>query len=325
MRPILSVLLLLLISLSAQAAIRDCTAQERDDGNAQLMAIAGDDTRKMVILSRHVPFAINQSTQTQNEKTLYQNGYVMSYDPDLRTAVWVSYRLTRDDVDNAAGNDRVNYFRKDPRLAEDEASRPVDNDEPIFDQGQLANDADMKDNLTEQVNTYVMSNMSPQHCRFNRGIWLPLEALTRIWAKKYGAVLATSGAIFDRDGVAGRDADADAVRMHSNNNHEKVAVPSAYYKVILWEDPSGWKSIAFLLPHINTDDGTTWADVKPDVMNDIVTISEIEEEASMRLFPALNRNELTETIHGSDWDFSDGESNFNGTIHDDSACVTLVN
>ena len=64
-----------------------------------------------------------------------------------------------------------------------------------------------------------MSNMSPQHCRFNRGIWLSLEHLTRIWANndQYGAILVTSGAVFDRDDVTGRDTDDVALRMLSNN------------------------------------------------------------------------------------------------------------
>lgn len=172
-----------------------------------------------------------------------------------------------------------------------------------------------------------MSNMSPQHCRFNRGIWLSLEHLTRIWANndQYGAILVTSGAVFDRDDVTGRDTDDVALRMLSNNGKERVAVPSHYYKVILRQDEAGWKSIAFLLPHTNKDHGTSWVDVKPDVIDTIVSISEVEELASLRLHPALNRGELTETILGSDWDFDTGRSNFNSGILDNNACVTSVN
>jgi hypothetical protein len=47
--------------------------------------------------------------------------------------------------------------------------------------------------------------------------------------------------------------------------------------------------------------------------------------ASLRLRPALNRSELTETILGSDWDFDNGRKNFNSRIRDDNACVISVN
>ena len=57
-------------------------------------------------------------------------------------------------------------FRQDPRLTSTETAILADYDEPIYDRGHLANDADLKDDLTEQINTYVLSNMSPQHCRF---------------------------------------------------------------------------------------------------------------------------------------------------------------
>jgi endonuclease G len=190
----------------------------------------------------------------------------------------------------------------------------------------MTSDRDLKDDLLEQVNTYIMSNISPQYCHFDRGIWLSLEHLTRTWAdnNKYGVILVTAGAIFDRDGKIGRDSDDDASRMKSVGGKERVAIPSHYYKVILRQDKDGWKSIAFLLPHTNTDHGTSWTEVKPDLIDAIVSINVIEKSASLRLHPTLNRNELIESISGSGWDFDTGRSNFNSSIRDDHACVTSV-
>jgi endonuclease G, mitochondrial len=101
----------------------------------------------------------------------------MSHDDDLRTALWVGYRLTAQDQTDAEGQDRVNCFRKDPRISFDSAATPADYREPRFDQGHMTNHADLKDELLDQINTYVLSNMSPQECKFNRGIWLSLESL----------------------------------------------------------------------------------------------------------------------------------------------------
>lgn len=327
MRSTIAVLFLVLISCGAHAATRNCTPQERADANTQLEAIESDEGARLSILMEHLPFGAHRSTQDQNRELLYQGGYMLAHDPDLRTAVWVSYRLDGNDIEGASGQDRVNCFRTDPRLDSNERATPADYDEATFDQGHMTNDADLKDDVLEQVNTYVMSNMSPQHCRFNRGIWLSLEHLTRIWANnsQYGALLVTSGAIFDRDDTIGRDDDGEATRMESRNGNERVAVPSHYYKVILRQDENSWKSVSFLLPHDNTNHGTRWDDVRPHVEESIVSISEIEELASLRLHPALNRSELTETILGSDWDFDNGRNNFNSRIRDDNACVTSVN
>ena len=251
----------------------------------------------------------------------------MSHDSDLRTTIWVSYRLTGNDIKNAKGKDRVNCFRRDPRFSSALAANPADYKEPIYDQGHMANDADMKDNLIEQINTYVMSNMSPQHCRFNRGIWLSLEHLTRIWAsdKAYGNIIVTSGAIFDRDGNGERDSDEDALLMKSNSNKKRVAIPTSFFKVILRQDESGWKAISFLLDHTNVDHGTTWSDVKQDVIDAISSISKIEKMSGLTLHPALNRSELSESKDENQWDFSKGRSNFNRSIKDTNNCVVNVN
>ena len=149
---------------------------------------------------------------------------------------------------DATGKERVNCFRKDERFTLAQTADPSDYDEPRFDQGHMANDADMKYDLIEQVNSYVMSNMSPQECRFNRGTWLSLEKLTRLWATKFDTIFVNSGAIFDRNGDSVREADSAAVRMASRNGLKRVAVPTEYYRVILREDGNNeFKSIAFLL------------------------------------------------------------------------------
>ncbi len=173
-------LLFVFISCSSHAATRNCTPQEKSDADAQLSAIEADQGRRLSILSKHLPFGVHQSASGQNEQLMYQGGYMFAHDPELLTTVWTSYRLDGDDIDGAAGQDRVNCFRRDPRFSHSEGANPADYNEPTFDQGHMTNDADLKDDVIEQVNTYVMSNMSPQHCRFNRGIWLSLEHLTRI-------------------------------------------------------------------------------------------------------------------------------------------------
>jgi endonuclease G len=323
-----SALLLVLSTNSALAISRNCTASEKETANQQLLVIQNSSDLRESIIARHLPFGAHQSTvANDNAQLLFQNGYVMSHDPDLRTAIWSSYRLEASDIQGASGQDRVNCFRRDPRLTKSIAATPADYNEPVYDQGHMANDPDMKDDLIEQINTYVMSNMSPQHCRFNRGIWLSLEHLTRIWANEgaYDNILVTSGAIFDRDANGVRDLDSDALMMESRSNKKRVAVPTHYFKIILRQDESGWKSISFLLDHDNDDDGTSWNEVKPDVMTTIQSISDIEVMSGLRIHPALDRSELVESTDGQGWNFSTGRNNFNSAIKDTNNCVVHAN
>lgn len=309
--------LLWAVSPTAAAAARDCTADERAEGNAQLMAIRGDPTRQATIIKRHLPFGAHIGRHASqggpdNEDLLLQEGYALLHDTDLRTGLWVSYKLTGADIVGAEGKDRVNCFRTDPRFTSATTAIKSDYDEPIYDQGHLANDADMKDDLIEQINTYMMSNMSPQHCRFNRGVWLSLEHIGRIWAEKYETIYITSGAIFDFNSRDRRDKDISAGRMGSRNQKARVAIPSDYYKIFLREEADTWHSIAFLLEHNNTQNGITWEEIRPLVKASITTIEAVEQHAEVTFHPNLNRNQLVQSTDGDHWDFQTGKANFEG-------------
>ena len=294
----------------AEPAIgRNCSSDERNQADRVLAAIVGNPGQRDGLIALHAPFGLHQSTgDSKGEEVLVQGGYLMAHDDNLRTSIWVSYRLTGSDIHNAAGKDRVNCFRKDHRFGRGQGSSTVDYRELVYDQGHLANDADMKDNLIQQVNTYLMSNMSPQYCRFNRGVWLSLEQLTRTWAKKYGEIHVTSGAIFDWDGVPGRDPDGHVKRMRSNNGRMRVGVPSHFYKVIVRGGDGSHHAIAFLLAHDNEAHGVSWDEVRPAVMDAITPVAQVEARASVRLHPRLGRRSLNQ--EASAWSFDFGMSNF---------------
>ena len=174
----------------------------------------------------------------------------------------------------------------------------------------MANDADMKDDLIEQVNTYMMSNMSPLYCRFNRGIWLSLEHLGRAWAKEYEEIYITSGAIFDFNSRDARDKDKSAARMGSRNQKARVALLSDYYKVFLRKEGDSWHSIAFLLEHSNESNGSDWDDMRPISRGSYKQASRYREcGRGVVVYPEFDRNQLTEST-GDDWDLDLGKANF---------------
>lgn len=182
--PLAAICILSLAGVTNTAAAKNCNSDEKGQANKALERIENDQLLRDQLIALHAPFGTHKSAgDTDGEELLVQGGYIMAHDHDLRTSIWVTYRLTTSDIEGAVGKERVNCFRKDPRFGPGQGASKSDYREPIYDQGHLANDADLQDDFIQQLNSYVMSNMSPQECRFNRGIWLSLEHLTRIWAE----------------------------------------------------------------------------------------------------------------------------------------------
>jgi len=198
-----------------------------------------------------------------------------------RLPIWTADHV----VDAAIGKvDRSDCFRADPRLPKEAAASPTDYDEPIFDQGHLTPSADVTKSRLSVHNSFLMSNMAPQFCQFNRGVWQILEGLTRLWAKEYGEVYVLSGSIFDRNGDGVRDPDDLTVRMTSRNRQQRVAVPSAFYKIIARKRPDGGvEALAVMMPHDQTDlDGKAAFDY---IAAHITRLSKISAVTGLGFFP----------------------------------------
>lgn len=261
---------------------RTCTAAEAADGDRWLWLSPAD---KALSVATHLPWGVPTAGHAPNERLLVQRDYVNLYSGGLRVPLWSAERLAHAEIDKVAG--RVNCFRKDPRLPPDEASLPADFREPIYDQGHMTPDADQDKSVRAAVNTYIMSNMAPQNCQFNRGIWQILEGITRLWAREHKVVYVLSGAVFDRDGDGRRDADADAPRMLSSNGRARVAVPSGFYKVIAIDQPDGSvATLSILLPHTTANPEGTAA--LAYLRDHIVTIADLDRLTGYKLFPAAS-------------------------------------
>lgn len=303
---VLAIAALGLISIAFGPAIaRDCTDTEKKQADDRLIAIEQSTVDQAAIQKRHLPFGIHTTTHAadtspRNEKLLLQDGYVMVHDGDLRTAIWTTHRLDGADVTAGDGGDRIECFRPDPRLPADHAATEDDYDEPIYDLGHMTSDRDLRDDLIEQINTYVISNMSAQHLRFNRGIWRALENRGRKWAKAHGTIYVTQGAIFDFNARDARDIDDEAARIGTRGASARVAVPSHYFKNFLRRSGDGWLSITFLLENHNGPRGDTQAALKEA----IVPMSVIKTRGEITLHPDLRENEVTEATSFVEWDRS---------------------
>ena len=129
-----------------------------------------------------------------------------------------------------------------------------DYSEPQYDLGHMVARADMNRSEAAMVKTFTFANMVPQEARFNQQLWRDLEERVRDWAEEKDTIFVITGVVLDRNDGGARDADSDAQRMRSNNGNERVAVPSAFYKIVLHERPTGFveniTSISLISPKI---------------------------------------------------------------------------
>lgn len=180
----------------------------------------------------------------------------------------------------------------DPRLSADASATCADyNDhETNYDQGHLAPNADFTGTEAMMINTYLYSNMTPQHKVFNEHTWERLEALVRMWCHKRGDLFVITGAVFDRNGDGKRDADSDATRIPT---HNRVAIPTHFYKIIFNKHKLGKdECIAILLPHDNDKhNGDAWITY---VTSHITTIAEIEKVTGINFLPNVSASKRAE-------------------------------
>jgi endonuclease G, mitochondrial len=236
----------LLIFLFTPAPIdaKDCKAAQRNSCNVLLLL---DDADKAQAENTHLPYGIPTSpTGATNERLLHQTDYIINYDADLLVPTWVAYRLRDTDIQE---RERLDCFRPDPRLLANDSAELDDykEDNQIYDRGHMAPRAAFNRSECAMINTFILTNMTPQHDRFNRCTWRWLEENEREWAKLKGEIYVIIGAIFDSDADGKRDADNDVPRIETLH---RVALPSHFYRIILHTRPNTFvESMTFILPH----------------------------------------------------------------------------
>ena len=232
-------------------------------------------------LETHLPWGapVNSPTAT-NERLLVHREYVVNYDDDLRVPTWTAHRLAKRDLRKRA---RLECFRKDVRISNLAAAFCTDYDEPVYDRGHMVPNGDMTRSERAMINTYMFSNMTPQHCAFNRGIWQIFEELVSHWATTKGELYVITGAVFDRNSDGARDADDAALRMKSRNKKERVAVPTHLYKILVHHNADGKvEALSIMLP--NVPKKIPVKESRQYLESHITSVDQIEKVTSLSFF-----------------------------------------
>ena len=160
-------------------------------------------------------------------------GYAFLYSERYEQPLWVSYKITRDEVQNKVA-ERKDNFRLDPLIKTGSATI-ADYKSSGYDRGHLAPAADMAWSKQAMSESFFLTNMSPQVPSLNRGMWRVLEEKIRHWVLKEKELYIITGPII-RPG-------------YMTIGPNKVAVPQWYYKIIIDYHQPQIKAIAFMIPN----------------------------------------------------------------------------
>lgn len=193
---------------------------------------------------------------------LKRTGYTTSYNADYKTPHWVAWELTKKETQGK--ETRTDKFLPDPDVLGAKAYT-TDYTNSGYDRGHMAPAADMKWSRKAMEESFYLSNICPQNPNLNRGDWNDLEEQSRQWARKYGRIYIVCGPIYD----------GKRPKRIGNN---KVAVPDAFYKVILVNDKKDPKAIGFIFPNK--------AGSKP-LKRYAVSVDSVEKRTDIDFFPTL--------------------------------------
>ena len=217
---------------------------------------------------------------SSNKSIVHHDYYSLAYNEEYEQADWVAYELTKESL-QAKNVPRAKRFNSDPKVKTQSAVHS-DYSHSGYTRGHLAPAGDMAFSSDAMKQCFYMSNMSPQTRQCNNGIWKELEETVRDWAYKKGSVYINTGPIFYDNGTP------------TIGKKNKVAIPDAFYKIILEKGTE--KSVSFIIPN----------DVSNRHLKEYqVSINEVEEQTGINFFSGLLDEEAESIKEIKYWPISD--------------------
>ncbi len=161
-------------------------------------------------------------------------GYTVSYNERLHIPNWVSYELTSEEVQGTVPRKGNGNFCPDPLVNGVEITT-YDYSGSGYDRGHMAPAGDMKWSVQAMQESFYLSNICPQNPNLNSGDWRILEEKIRTWAGYYKSIYVVCGPIVEK--------------KYKTIGPNNIAVPSAFFKVLLRVTDSGVESIGFVFPN----------------------------------------------------------------------------
>ncbi|GCE84437.1 DNA/RNA non-specific endonuclease [Komagataeibacter diospyri] len=121
--------------------------------------------------------------------------YAVLYSGLAHEPLWSAEHLDTAMVRAAISTPRRGEFRPDTRIPPDARSELEDYVRSGFDRGHMTPSGDMPDEQTQEE-TFLLSNIVPQHAVLNRGKWAEIESGVRRMALREGELYVVTGPAF---------------------------------------------------------------------------------------------------------------------------------
>ncbi|MBR5118569.1 MAG: DNA/RNA non-specific endonuclease [Muribaculaceae bacterium] len=205
-------------------------------------------------------------------------GYTAHFNKNLHIPNCVVYEITASEA--RGRREREGDFERDKNVTG--CPNWWDYRDSGYDRGHMAPAGDMKWDEQAMNETFYLTNICPQDDELNAGLWNDLEVKVREWAKRDKSLIVITGPIVDNNPkTIGQDMD--------------IAVPEAFFKVVLATKTQPMKAIAFICP--NRACGGS-------LNKYAVSIDEVEKRTGMNFFNALPddmEDKLESTCNPNQW------------------------
>lgn len=203
----------------------------------------------------HSPYGF--ATVKRPVQPICREAYLVAYDAPVKIPAYVAYTLL---PQNALGCfPRTNAFVADQSVQG--GARPDDYAGTGYDKGHAAPDGDLSWSAQVEYESFLMTNMYPQHGSLNRGIWKLLETSIRGWAVQLNQPYTIYvGAFYG----AGDESIGNG-----------VVVPHGFYKIVInnqTKQIAGW-AFPHTKPYVNLGN---------DLTKFRLPVSQIQTQAGVR-------------------------------------------
>lgn len=282
-------LFLIIVTAGWSVVFSSCSSDDEilienpeDPNNGSIVEEEGDEQEEIEI-PEDFPDALAyvKLPQGLSEQVKEYTGFIVSFNKDNHTPNYVAWELLASEVSGSINRDEYDYWQ-DPEI-EGCPTRDYAYATSGFQRGHMCPAADQKWSIEAMRDCMVMANMCPQLPEINEKAWATLEAKERQWAKRDGAIWIIAGPIYY---------ETDTQRI----GYSQVRVPTAFFKVFLYNDPLNPRTIAFVYPN-----GSAPGNMDSYAMS----VDQLEKELGYDFFPGLP-DEVEDTIeatyHFYDWD-----------------------
>lgn len=232
---------------------------------------------QMAIIARH-------GLPTNDSLRVYKN-FVLSYDSRNRVPNWVLEHLTPAHLDSDSYDRNGMEFVEDRSIHHFFRSTNDDYRRSGFDRGHMAAAGNYRADKADTKSTFILTNIAPQVGKgFNRDKWNDLERHIRSnIVKRSENTWVCTGPVYlpKRDPTSGK---MFVTYQVIGQNH--VAVPTHFFKIILYQQRGKYYLESYLMPNIVIDD-------KQSIFDFRINPEAIERAAGLLFFNNIPRKQIT--------------------------------